>query len=158
MTMSGPTPSQTIGPFPHEGWRWAFDGGDGALLLQGHVLDGDEQPVPDAVVEAWPNGAARTRFLRVPTDERGGFRLALGAPAAPGEPLAQIVVFARGLLRHQFTAVFAGDDVDLAASPLLAQVPAERRATLVAQREADGRYRWDIRLQGARETVFFDPL
>ncbi len=156
--MNAPTPSQTIGPFPHEGWRWAFDGGEGPLVLDGRVLDGDGQPVGDAVVEVWTGGAAHRRFLRVPTDERGGFRLAFAARPAPGEPLAQVVVFARGLLRHQFTAVFLGDDADgIAASPLLSQVPAARRSTLVASTGADGRYRWDLRLQGPQETVFFDP-
>ncbi|WP_295640000.1 protocatechuate 3,4-dioxygenase [uncultured Methylibium sp.] len=155
--MSGPTPSQTIGPFPHEGWRWAFDGGEGALLLDGRVLDGDGQPVGDAVVEAWPSGAERTHFLRVPTDEQGAFRLAFASRPAPGEPLAHLVVFARGLLRHQFTAVFLADDAGLASSPLLAQVPVARRATLLALAEVEGRYRWDLHLQGPQETVFFDP-
>lgn len=155
--MSGITPSQTIGPFPHEGWRWAFDGGEGPLVLEGRVLDGDGQPVVDAIVEAWPSGAARNRFLRVPTDEQGRFRLAFASRPAAGEPLAHLVVFARGLLKHQFTAVFLGDDADgIAASPLLAQVPAARRATLLAQRAGDDRYRWDLHLQGLQETVFFD--
>lgn len=154
--MDGPTPSQTIGPFPHEGWRWAFDGGDGPLVLDGRVLDGDGQPVGDAVVEAWLGGAARTQFLRVPTDEQGAFRLAFAARPAPGEPLAHLVVFARGLLRHQFTAVFLADDAGLEASPLLAQVPTTRRATLLAQRASDDRYLWDLHLQGLQETVFFD--
>jgi protocatechuate 3,4-dioxygenase alpha subunit len=35
-------------------------------------------------------------------------------------------------------------------------VPAARRATLIAQQTAEGEYRWDIHLQGERETVFFD--
>ncbi len=154
--MNGPTPSQTIGPFPHEAWRWAFDGGEGPLLLEGRVLDGDGQPVVDAVVEAWPQGAPRHRFLRVPTDEQGAFRLAFASRPAPGEPLAHLVVFARGLLRHQFTAVFLADDAGLDASTLLAQVPAVRRATLLAQPDGDDRYRWDLHLQGPSETVFFD--
>ena len=42
--------------------------------------------------------------------------------------------------------------------PILAAVPAHRRATLIAQRTGDGLpvYRFDIRLQGDRETVFFE--
>lgn len=155
--MNAPTPSQTIGPFPHEGWRWAFDGGEGPLVLDGRVLDGDGQPVGDAVVEAWPSGAARDRFLRMPTDEQGRFRLAFASRPAPGQPLAHLVVFARGLLRHQFTAIFLADDAGLDTPPLLTQVPVARRATLLAQADGDGRYRWDLHLQGPQETVFFDP-
>jgi protocatechuate 3,4-dioxygenase, alpha subunit len=46
-----------------------------------------------------------------------------------------------------------------AADPVMALVPAERRATLIATREAgngNAVYRFDIRLQGDKETVFFD--
>ena len=45
-----------------------------------------------------------------------------------------------------------GNDED----PVLALVPPERRATLIARRDGAGPYRFDIRLQGAGETVFFD--
>jgi protocatechuate 3,4-dioxygenase alpha subunit len=37
---------------------------------------------------------------------------------------------------------------------VLARVPAERRETLIAIPE-DGGYRFDIRLQGPGETIFF---
>jgi protocatechuate 3,4-dioxygenase, alpha subunit len=60
------------------------------------------------------------------------------------------------VLKHQFSAVFLEDDVALAQSALLAQVPAERRDTLIAKKTGDGRYRFDVRMQGERETVFFD--
>lgn len=152
--MSGITPSQTLGPFPHEGWRWAFDAGDGPVVLRGQVLDGEGQPVPDAMIEAWAP-AGRPRLLRVPSGEQGEFAFAL--PAAPaGEPLAYVTVFARGLLKHQFTAVFPADAAGLARAPLLVQVPAERRATLFAQPAGERAYLWDIRLQGPQETVFLD--
>jgi protocatechuate 3,4-dioxygenase alpha subunit len=40
---------------------------------------------------------------------------------------------------------------------VLAHVPADRRATLIAQRKAGGAvYTLDLRLQGGAETVFFD--
>jgi protocatechuate 3,4-dioxygenase, alpha subunit len=44
-----------------------------------------------------------------------------------------------------------------AADPVLALVAADRRATLMAKRKADGRpvYTFDIHLQGDNETVFF---
>ena len=53
-------------------------------------------------------------------------------------------------------AYLPGDEAALAADRLLSSVPAHRRGTLVAQREADGSLRFDIRLQGADETVFLD--
>jgi protocatechuate 3,4-dioxygenase alpha subunit len=42
------------------------------------------------------------------------------------------------------------------ADPVLQSVPEERRHTLVAHPGGDGLLRFDIRLQGADETVFFD--
>jgi protocatechuate 3,4-dioxygenase alpha subunit len=43
--------------------------------------------------------------------------------------VAYVTVFARGLVKHQFTAVFLEDDPALAQSALLEQVPADRRHT-----------------------------
>jgi protocatechuate 3,4-dioxygenase alpha subunit len=163
------TTSQTIGPFPHEGWRWAFDeaGAEGgaAITIAGRVLDGNDAPIDDAVLEAWSPSAAqaeegtrpRPGFRRVPSDERGEFRFALPRSDRPrGAPFAYVTVFARGLLKHQFCAVFLEDDAGLADAPLLAQVPAGRLATLIAAKAGALEYRWDVRLQGDAETVFFD--
>lgn len=169
---SRPTSSQTIGPFPHEAWQWAVAATAEAppsatLRLEGRLLDGQGQPINDGWIEAFSPAAVAAEqgasalpgFRRTPTDEQGRFVLQLTPGAAPGEPLAYITVFARGLLRHQFSAVFPADAPGLAGSGLLAQVPAERRASLLAQVLTPGQaYRWDIRLQGApdEETVFFD--
>lgn len=168
------TTSQTIGPFPHEGWRWAFaeagiaPSAAPAVRIRGQVLDGDGAPVSDAMLEAWvPNAAASpvpglAGLHRVPTDDEGRFAFKLPAPQAgpeAGEPLALVTVFARGVLKHQFTAVFLADDPKIDTAPLLQQVPAIRRATLLARPDGDGGYRWDLRLQSAepaQETVFFD--
>lgn len=158
--MNGITTSQTIGPFPHEAWRWAFapQSASGDIVVSGRVLDGDGQPVGDAILEAHApglQGGALAHLQRVPTNDAGEFTLALPAPA-PGEPAALVTVFARGLLKHQFTAILLATDPSLDRSPLLAQVPAARRITLLAHREPSGRYRWDLQLQGEQETVFFD--
>jgi protocatechuate 3,4-dioxygenase alpha subunit len=158
--MNGITTTQTIGPFPHEAWRWAFapQTATGDILICGRVLDGDDQPVGDAILEAYAlglHGSALPHLLRVPTNEAGEFTLNLPAPAS-GEPAALVTVFARGLLKHQFTAILLATDSSLDRSPLLAQVPESRRITLLAHREPSGRYRWDLRLQGDQETVFFD--
>jgi len=164
------TTTQTIGPFPHEGWRWAFDSTIGSaskgatVIISGAVLDGDGAPITDAVLEAWAPGAeaadggqAIPAFRRVPTGDNGEFRFELPRPGAlQGEPLLFLTLFARGVLKHQFSAVFLEDDAALARSALLAQVPADRRDTLVAKKTDDGQYRWDLRMQGERETVYFD--
>jgi protocatechuate 3,4-dioxygenase alpha subunit len=68
-------------------------------------------------------------------------------------------VFARGLLNHLVTRLYFADDAANSGDPVLALVPAERRTTLLAQpAAADGHtlYRFDILLQGAAETVFFN--
>ncbi|RJG11607.1 protocatechuate 3,4-dioxygenase [Massilia cavernae] len=159
------SPSQTIGPFSHEAWRWACaasESAGGAIIINGILRDGDGAPVDDAMIEAWSPGAAAAEegatlpgFRREPTDEKGEFSMRLARPAS-GEPAALVTIFARGLLLHQFTAVFLNDDDGLAASGMLRQVPAERRATLVARRTGAAIYAWEINLQGAHETVFFD--
>jgi protocatechuate 3,4-dioxygenase alpha subunit len=170
--MSTITTSQTIGPFSHEAWQWAADasaaahaaaGADG-ITISGIIYDGDGVPVTDAQLETWqPDaetaeaGQALPGFRRLPSDEQGGFSLRLPLCAkALGDPMAYVTLFARGLVKHQFSAVFLDDDAGLEKSAILEQVPAARRATLLARKTGDGQYRWDIHLQGAQETVFFD--
>lgn len=161
------TPSQTIGPFSHEAWNWAFGAGEPAtatLTISGIIRDGDGVAINDAIIEAWAPDAAHFEpgarlpgFRRVPSGDDGVFSFTLPrASAASGEPAALITVFARGLLLHQFSAVFLDDDSSLAASVILNQVVEARRPTLVAKKTADGTYSWDIWLQGPEETVFFD--
>ena len=163
------TPSQTIGPFSHEGWRWAcestasVDTTTPVIIISGVLRDGDGVPITDGMLEAWTPSAAGAEqarqlpgFRRVPSDDSGAFSLALSRSAASStEPAAFVTLFARGLLVHQFTAVFLEDD-DLERSAILAQVPAERRATLIARKTGPGAYQWDIHMQGAAETAFFD--
>jgi len=166
------TTSQTIGPFSHEGWQWAVDFCAGARLetsaptitVHGALYDGDGNPIDDAQIEAWLPEAAAVEsaqeipgFRRTPTGKAGEFSLRLSIPPRPaGEPVAYVTIFARGLTKHQFTAVFLEDDATLAQSAILAQVPAERRDTLIARRDGDGSYRWDVWMQTEKETVFFD--
>ena len=167
------SPSQTIGPFSHEGWRWAVDAaaastaalGADALVLQGTVRDGAGNVVDDAMLECWSPASAPLEsthtlpgFRRTPTDLEGRYQFTLSRPASvqPGEPVAYITLFARGLVLHQFSAVFLEDDPGLARSEMLAQVPPERRATLIAKKTGSHAYEWDIHMQGEHETVFFD--
>ena len=63
---------------------------------------------------------------------------------------------ARGMLNRVVTRIYFADEPEANASdPTLARVPAERRETLLAQPDGEGGYRFDIRLQGPGETVFF---
>lgn len=168
--MSNLTTSQTIGPFPHEAWKWAVDAtastdnATAAIRIHGVIIDGDNTPINDGWAEAWlpdsmaaESAQALPGYRRMSTDEAGSFAFTISASQIrTGKPVAYITVFARGLLKHQFTAIFLEDDPALAQSALLEQVPAARRNTLIARKQDDGSYRWDIHMQGDNETVFFD--
>jgi protocatechuate 3,4-dioxygenase alpha subunit len=151
------------------------------IRIEGRVFDGDGNIVPDAVLEIWqadpagryahpadgrPLASNSFRgFGRCPTDKDGGFAFATVKPGSvpgPGRttqaPHINVGVFSRGLLKRLFTRIyFAGESAN-AADPILALVPADRRNTLIAKPDAakPGLFRFDIRLQGANETVFFD--
>jgi protocatechuate 3,4-dioxygenase alpha subunit len=147
---SGPTPSQTIGPFFHVALaspppaHLVHDDED-AVDLHGRVLDGAGDGVSDALLEVWD--PATGRFGRCHTEDDGRFAFLLARPV-PGGHLG-VAVFARGLLAHLVTRCYF-DPVDDGA---LAAVPAERRTTLLAVADGEG-FRFDIHLQGPDETVF----
>lgn len=153
------TPSQTIGPFFSFGMDWmdnsdmAAPGSADALQVRGVLLDADG-PVPDAVIELWQPPL----FGRDLTGTDGSFCFTTVKPAAaPGgqAPHILVSVFARGLLQRLVTRIYFPDEVDANGSdPVLATVPEERRGTLTAEPDGDG-LRFDIHLQGPRETVFF---
>lgn len=140
--------------------------------VSGRVFDGAGEPVSDALLEIWqadPAGAyggaeGFIGFGRCPTDAEGRYRfrtLFPGRASAPGGGLQAshiaISVLARGLLKRLATRLYFEDGEGNAEDPILALAPAERRATLIAMRHgAAADYRFDIVLQGERETVFFD--
>ena len=64
-----------------------------------------------------------------------------------------MLVFARGLLKPVLTRIYFPDE-DNANDAILASVPVEDRATLVA-RARDDALEFDVHLQGDRQTVFF---
>jgi protocatechuate 3,4-dioxygenase, alpha subunit len=155
------TPSQTVGPFFRIGLSTTIgshvigEGMPGAIRISGQVLDGAGEPVPDALIETWqPEGAGRCA-----TDEEGHFAIVTSKPqdgAANGAPHLDVSVFARGLLTRLVTRMFFPDESAANdADPLLRTLSPTERATLVAVRE-EGGLRFDIHLQGAGETVFFD--
>ncbi|MEE6139605.1 protocatechuate 3,4-dioxygenase subunit alpha [Mycobacterium sp. 050128] len=155
MTELACTPGQTVGPFLHLGMPCApelvGDSDSRAIRLHGTVYDGDGTPVPDALVELWQAGDGFTGWGRAATDVDGHYGFTTVAPGRP--PFFALAVFARGLLDRLFTRAYL-PGADLAANPLLAVVDAGRRATLLCVPESQGGYRFDIQLQGPRETVF----
>jgi protocatechuate 3,4-dioxygenase alpha subunit len=152
------------------------------IRIEGIARDGDGAPMPDAMIEIWQadgqgrlpvrggNGATPNTsfkgFGRAPTDPQGLFWFDTVKPGAipgpdgkPQAPHILVAFFARGLLTHLYTRIYFADEAANASDPILKLVPAERRDTLIAKKETRGGktvYRFDIRLQGEGETVFFD--
>jgi len=144
-----------------------------SIEIFGRVLDGDGKPVPDALVEIWQAdaaghyytpGAAQSfiGFGRSATSNEGDYRFRTILPGrvpGPGNslqaPHIAVGVLARGLLKRLVTRIYFADSEGLDADPVLELVPPDRRDTLIARKQAGG-YRFDIILQGAGETVFFD--
>ncbi|HEY8813435.1 MAG TPA: protocatechuate 3,4-dioxygenase subunit alpha [Candidatus Dormibacteraeota bacterium] len=158
-----PTPSQTVGPFfgfalPFPGDAEAAVLETGALRIEGQVLDGEGEPVAEAILEAWQGD----QFARCRTDPEGAFHFLVSKPARAAQaagrrpaPHLELTVFARGLLRQLATRIYFPDEAQAnAADPVLALIEPARRGTLVARAEG-GVLHFDVRLQGAGETVFF---
>ena len=167
------SPSQTVGPFFHEGLRWpeahrvTFAESGSAVTLEGRLVDGAGAPVADAMVETWQasptggvpapaTGSARPHgFGRTETDEHGRFRIHTLMPGG-SIPYIEVTIFARGLMKALRTRVYLCPVESARADPALAPIASSPRlATLVASAEPGGRYRWEGRLQGEGETVFF---
>ncbi len=155
------TPSQTVGPYYSIGLARAPQNelaplADPATVrLVGQLLDGQGTPVDDGMVELWD--PAGRRWGRSSTDSEGRFSFAVTKPGPPeGQaPRFDAFVFARGLLQHQLTRIYFPDEPEAnAADPVLSALDEDARATLVAEHE-DGALRFDIRLQGDHQTVFF---
>jgi protocatechuate 3,4-dioxygenase alpha subunit len=180
----GLTPSQTVGPFFGYALPFA-GGPDlvpahapGAIRVHGTVYDGAGVPVPDAIVELWQadaagripqvqgsfarDGATFTGWGRCAADRLGHYAFTTVRPGAPGAdalPYIAVSVFARGMLRRAVTRVYFGEDAgsarQRAADPVFSAVPAARHETLIAVPEESGSYRFDVHIQGKKETVFF---
>ena len=166
------TASQTVGPFFSFGLttntalgRLARPDAPGERIrLEIRVIDGAGAPVPDAMVEIWHADHAGTfLFGRLETGPAGvcAFDTVYPGQAAPGAPEAahvNLCVFMRGLLRHLYTRLYFAGDPSLETDAILAAVPADRRDTLIARRDeaVPSTWRFDLHLQGDRETVYFD--
>ena len=159
------TPSQTVGPFYAIGLtrspralqnELAERSDPASMRLIGQLLDGQGSPIGDGMVEVW-DGVGR-RWGRSGTDSEGRFSFLVTKPDPhPGEaPRFDVLVFARGMLKHELTRVYFPDESEAnAGDSVYAALNDESRATLVAEAE-DGALRFDIRMQGDRHTVFFE--
>ena len=159
---------------------------NGALKVQGRVYDGEGKPVPDAMIEIWqanvhgkynhPEDLSDAElvkgfngFGRSCTDEEGCFFFVTVKPgrvAGLGNtlqaPHMAINVFARGMLKQQVTRLYFSDEINAnSEDPVLNSIEdAEVRDTLVASKVDDENgmtcYKFNIHLQGEKETAFFD--
>jgi protocatechuate 3,4-dioxygenase alpha subunit len=156
------------------------------IRIEGTVIDGSGATVRDALIECWqanadgkydhpgdrqPGKAIDPTFRgwgRACTDfETGLYRFetikpgaAMGRDGRLMAPHVNLWIVARGINIGLHTRLYFGDEAAAnAADAVLGLVDAGRRPTLIAQREhRDGGtvYRFDVRLQGDGETVFFD--
>lgn len=151
------------------------------ITVKGTVYDGTGTPLKDALVEIWqadadgryvsgdPRGAGDPNFTgwgRQAGDYSTGewvFETVKPGqvPYPDGRPMAPHISFwivARGInIGLQTRMYFPDEEAANEADPVLARIEHKNRVpTLIAAKEADGVYRFDIHLQGEKETVFFD--
>jgi protocatechuate 3,4-dioxygenase alpha subunit len=183
------TTSQTVGPYFQIGLARLYvddlagPGVSGQRIeIEGRVLDGDGQAVPDAMLEIWqanahgkyahpedqqdkPTESGFRGYGRTPTGPDGSFRFKTIKPGrVPGPddklqaPHIAVSVFARGLLRRLVTRIYFPDEAANSEDYALNFVEPSRRHTLIAtnSKKHDGLLDWKVVLQGPGETVFFD--
>ena len=167
------------------GWDIAGPNAKGERIrVEGVVIDGTGSPIKDVLIEAWqanadghyahPEGGGPVEdgfrgWGRVITDfDTGewGFDTVkpgpvMGRNGRPMAPHITLWIVARGINIGLNTRLYFSDEAAAnAADPVINLIEWERRRkTLIAQRtERDGKvvYRFDIRVQGEDETVFFD--
>lgn len=147
------------------------------ITIKGAVWDGTGTPLKDALIEVWQADAsgrypgmdgcdpAFTGWGRSPGDmETGEFTFETVKPGRvpyrDGRLMAPHVTFwvvARGINLGLHTRMYFADEIDAnAEDPILTRIEHQNRVgTLLAEKAGD-HYRFDIRLQGPDETIFFD--
>ncbi len=151
------------------------------IRIVGQVFDGDGKSMTDSMLEIWqadaqgrfadpqdiraiPNSAFNG-FGRCGTDAEGKYSFHTIMPGAvpgpggkPQAPHIVVAVYARGMTQQAMTRIYFEGALSNAADAILALVPKDRRDTIIATREAGNvtTYKFDIHLQGDKETVFFD--
>jgi protocatechuate 3,4-dioxygenase, alpha subunit len=176
------TPSQTVGPYfayglTPEQYLYDFKSlvtnelvnpleHQDCIAIHGQVLDGEGNPIPDAMIEVWQNDGEKQLFGRfgTGTDPQKRFIFHTIKPKSVNgqAPYLSIIVFMRGQLIHSYTRIYFSDETELNENDeVLNLVPADRKDTLIAQKQGNSngsslRYEFTIRMQGENETVFFD--
>ena len=173
-----PSFASVTGVYPEDlGLSPIADGAEGEIVtITGSVFDGMGWAMRDAMLESWQADAAGrypgtpgadphvTGFCRFAADkDTGEFTLRTvrpGAVALPDgrrmAPHISLWIVARGINIGLQTRIYF-DDEDNSADPLLARIEQRPRVeTLIAKKTGEGRFRFDIRLQGEGETVFLD--
>jgi protocatechuate 3,4-dioxygenase alpha subunit len=149
------------------------------ITVKGTIYDGTGTPLKDALVEIWqadaaglypgndPRGAADPNFTgwgRQAGDyDTGEWQFDTIRPGAVPFPDGRMMaphislwIVARGINIGLNTRMYF-PDADNSSDPLLTRIEHQNRvATLIAEKETDGVYRFDIYLQGEKETVFLD--
>lgn len=170
------TPSQTVGPYfayglSPEQYLYNFKSLVGNLMVNpienpesitiiGKVLDGENQPIPDAMIELWQIDEKNQRFGRFGTgtdpESRFIFHTLKPESVAGQAPYLTAIIFMRGQLIHTYTRIYFSDETTLnKQDDVLNTVPSERRHTLIAQKNGSV-YEFNICMQGENETVFFE--
>ncbi len=167
------------------GWDIAGPNAKGERIrVEGIVIDGTGSPIKDVLLEAWQaNSAGIYAHPEHPGEVEEGFRgwgrvitdfntgewgfetvkpgAVMGRNGHMMAPHINLWIVARGINVGLNTRIYFEDEAEAnAADPVLNIIEWERRrATLIAKRsERDGEivYRFDIKMQGEDETVFFD--
>ena len=151
------------------------------ITIKGRVIDGTGAPVKDVLLETWQANAAGVyahaedpRHAQVEDGFRGWGRVITnfetgeftfdtikpgsvpGRNGATQAPHISIWIVARGINVGLNTRIYF-DDEDNSADPVINLIEQQhRRETLLAKRQSDGTYLFEIYLQGDKETVFFD--
>lgn len=152
------------------------------ITIRGQVIDGTGTALRDAMIEIWQADAAG--LFNSPNETRGqadpnftGWGRSSGdmetgeytfetikpgsVPFPDGRPQAPHITFwvvARGINIGLHTRMYFEDEAEAnATDPILSRIEHQNRVpTLLARKQSDGTYRFDIRLQGEGETIFFD--
>lgn len=178
-------PPAFIGALDHDLTRTATDAHQAAgakIRLTGAVFQENGAVLPNTIIELWqadangcfahpadPRHAQADRHFagwgRARSDGEGRYEFLTVMPGTYVEdgseraPHLDLFVFASGIMARLVTVVFFEGDARNQADPVLAAVPAARRAGLLARRdgEIDGMqvHRFDIVLNGTGETPFF---
>lgn len=146
------------------------------ITVKGQVIDGAGMPLRDALIEIWQADAAGkfaghggdphfTGFGRSAGDmDTGEFTFDTVKPGRVPAPNGQLQaphitvwIVARGINLGLHTRMYFDDEAEAnAQDPILSRIEHQSRIPTLLARQIEGGYRFDIHLQGDRETIFFD--